>query len=73
MLTGEDAHNERLFAASSWNQEDPECDECGGEINEDGDCMDCGKTYMSAAERREEAQVAKAEAYANAREDREWA
>ena len=52
MLKGEDAWAEARFAESYWNDEDPECDECGGEINEDGDCMDCGKECLTADQKR---------------------
>lgn len=51
ILRGEEAWAEAQFARSHWNDVDPECEECGGAINDGGDCMLCGKPYMSNAER----------------------
>lgn len=69
MLRGEEAWAEAQFARSHWNHDAPECAECGGEI-EDGECMECGRPHMTDAERREEAEAARAD-YLNDQMERE--
>lgn len=47
ILRGEESWAEARFAESKWSEVDPECEECGGEIDEDGDCVNCGATYLT--------------------------
>lgn len=71
MKTGEEAWADARFAESHWNQEDPECDECGGEIDEDGACMDCGAEYLTADQRRRQNAEDRAEYLDQCRRDGE--
>ena len=71
MLRGEDAWAEARFAESHWNEEDPECEECGNEIDEDGNCTNCGAEYLTASQRRQRNAEDKAEYLAQLRSDGE--
>lgn len=70
MLRGEEAWAEAQFAASHWNQEDPECMECGGVIDDDR-CIECGKPYRSAADIKRENEAARADYLAQLKSDGE--
>lgn len=48
------------FAVSKWNQE-PECDECGNEIGEDGCCIECGAPMLTDADSKNRMQEAEYE------------
>lgn len=61
MIPNEDAYYDRMFAESHWNKDAPECIECGGEISEAGDCIECGEHFLTEAEQKEEADIARAE------------
>jgi hypothetical protein len=69
MLAGEEAWAEAQFARSHWNQDAPECAECGGEV-EDGECLKCGAQYMSKSERKETAAAEAADHYNDQRSER---
>lgn len=60
-MIDEDAYYDRMFADSHWNRDAPECEECGGEIDDDGDCLECGQHHLNDAERKEEMLIERAE------------
>ena len=60
MKASEQAWADASFNASHWNNE-PTCDECGGEINEDGDCDECGAPMLTDGERAERLALAQYE------------
>lgn len=62
MLRGEEAWAETQFARSHWNQENPECAECGGAIDDiSSTCVACGEPYISPAALKEREEAAAAD------------
>lgn len=60
MKASEEVWADAAFAASHWNDE-PTCDECGGEIGEDGYCCECGAPMLTDADRKNRMQEAEYE------------